>query len=94
MTPGSNIAPFPPQLLLLRPVLRGALPLHPGTGFLLLFFFLSPRSPSGLSSSPGNHTSSPRALAKHTAFLLSTHRLSKFGIVSLHYEGFQKQVLI
>lgn len=86
--PGSHIALFPPQILL-WPVLWGALPLHPGEGFLLLFL-ISPSSPSGLSLSPGNCTSSPSTLAKHAMFLLSTHRLSKFGIVSLHYEGVPK----
>lgn len=43
-----------------------------GRVFWWLFF---PRSPSGLCSSPGNHTSSPRASAKHPVFVFSSHRL-------------------
>lgn len=65
-------------------------PGSPASSPRLLLFLISPRSPSGLSSSPGNRTSSPSALAKHAVFLLSAHRLSKFGIVSLHYEGVPK----
>lgn len=51
----------------------GATALSCQEGLSAGFFF--PRSPSGLCSSPGNRTSSPRALAKHAMFVLSAHRL-------------------
>lgn len=79
--PRYDCCSFPSQFFLtLDPVPRSS---HQGRVSVAFI----PRFLWGFWSGQGNHTSSPGALAKHSLFVLSWHKLSKFQVVSLTYEG-------